>query len=225
MQVCKSDNGSINFGWNRTTHLEMTMLALKDTKMSDVMKRQLARYSQIPDFDKAEIGYRNNTHFYFVNSKKKSFGKNNSRNNAFNQFKEHVTAALVTKDDNVFIKQAGYAMHYLQDMSVPLHTEKGGIFHKIIKYKLHSNFERKTKYGALSNMRKLIENYKHENINFTTFLDLFKNTAIFSQNPNLKVSCFNKKKWYSIQQECFNMGVNTTREFFEKLLSVRNNVY
>lgn len=224
MQVCKSNNSSINFGWNKTTHLEMTMLALRDLKISNIKKRQFARYSQMPDFARSELGYRYNTHFYFPNSNKKSFGSDVEKNNAYFQYKEHLMTALQSDDSDVFMKHAGYALHYLQDVTVPLHTEKGGIFHKILKFGVHYSFERKTKYGTLSNMEKLIKNHKFQKINFTTLLDLFKDTAEFSQAPHLKISMFNKKKWYSIQQECFDMGVNTTREFFEKLLSVKNNV-
>lgn len=211
----------INFGWSKTTHLEMTMLALKDTKISDVTKRQLARYSQMPDFAKSERGYRNNTHFYFPGSKKKSFGKKSDKYNALSQFKEHLTAALFSKEDENFLKHTGYALHYLQDVSVPLHTEKGGIFHKFMKYRVHKDFEKDSKYGAQTNLRVLMENYKFQELNFTTLLDLFKDTALYSQKPEYKVKMSNKKKWYSIQQECFDMGVNTTREFVEKLLSVR----
>ncbi len=218
MQIGNIDN-SVNFKWNKTTHLEMTMLALKDSKIDKVTKRQIARYSQMPDFVKSELGYHNNTHFYFPNSEKKSFGKNSGEFNAYNQFKEHLTTALFSKNDEHFLKHAGFALHYLQDMSVPLHTEKGGMLHKIMKYKLHKNFEQNSKYGVLSNMKNLAENYRYKKITFTTLLDLFKDTAEFS--GRFKITSSNKKKWYSIQQECFDMGVNTTREFFEKLLSLR----
>lgn len=223
MQVSKSNNKPINFGWNKKTHLEMTKLALKDSKLDEVTKNRLARYSQMPDFDCMELGEHCNTHFYFPNSKKKSFGKNSDKFNAFNQFKEHVTTALLSRDNDNFIKHAGYALHYLQDMAVPFHTERGGLVSKVLKYKLHSDFEKGAKYGAQSNIKKLMENYNSKTINFTTFLDLFKNTAEFSQKPHLRISRYNKEKWYSIQQECFDMGVNTTREFFEKLLSLKNN--
>lgn len=218
MHINSLDN-NINFGWSKTTHLEMTMLALKDSKIDNVTKRRIARYSQMPDFVKTELGYHNNTHFYFPNSEKKSFGKNSGEFNAYNQFKEHLTTALFSNNDEHFLKHAGFALHYLQDMSVPLHTEKGGILQKILKYNLHKEYECESKYGVQTNLKKIIENYKYQKLNFTTLLDLFKDTAEFSSR--FKITSSNKKKWYSIQQECFDMGVNTTREFLEKLLSLR----
>ncbi len=217
-------NNSMNFGWNKTTHLEMTMLALKDCNIDNKTKRQIARYTQMPDFAKSELGYHSNTHFYFPNSKKKSFGQNSNQLNAYNQFKEHLVSSIMSKDNTKFLRHAGFAIHYLQDMTVPLHTEKGGLLQKILKFNTHKKFEYKSKYSALANSEMLSKNYKYEKIDFTTLLDLFKDTAKFSQNPNFKITNFNKKKWYSIQQECFNRGVNTTREFFEKLLSVRQNI-
>lgn len=222
MQVDSVNNKSVNFKWNVKTHREMTLLALKDSGMGEAVKKKLAVTSQMPDFLKSERGYHNNTHFYFPNSKRKSFGKDSDRLNAYNQFKEHVITALVSKDDDNFLKHAGYALHYLQDMTVPFHTEEGGVLHKILKYSLHKEFECETKFGVVTNHEKLIKNYKSQKVPYTTLLDLFKNTALFSQNPKFRVTNTNKKKWYSIQQECFDMGVNTTREFVEKLLSVRN---
>ena len=224
MQIDTSKN-SINFGWNKTTHLQMTMLGLKDcSRLDNITKRQIARYTQMPDFAKSELGYHNNTHFYFPNSRKKSFGPNSDQLNAYNQFKEHLVSSIMAKDDTKFLRHAGFALHYLQDMTVPLHTEKGNFLQKIIKYNTHKNFEYKSKYSALANSEKLGRNYKNERIHFTTLLDLFKDTAAFSQKPEFKITNFNKKKWYSIQQECFNRGVNTKREFFEKLLSIRQNI-
>ncbi len=221
MHVNSTDQ-HINFGWSKTTHLEITMLALRDYSIDNIKKRQLARYSQMPDFDRTEIGYLNNMHFYFPNSLKKSFGRNSDKFNAYDQFKEHLTAALQCCDNDGFLKHAGYALHYLQDVSVPLHTEKGGILHKVMKYNLHKEFERNSKYGVQSNLKKLKNNYQYSRLSFTTLLDLFKNTAEFSQNPEFKITGMNKKKWYSIQQRCFDIGVNTTREFFGKLLSVKS---
>ena len=73
MQI-NTSGGQTNFKWNKTTHLEMTMLALQNSSIDDITKRQVARYAQMPDFAKPELGYHNNTHFFFPNSKKKSFG-------------------------------------------------------------------------------------------------------------------------------------------------------
>ncbi len=221
MQI-NTSGGQTNFKWNKTTHLEMTMLALQNSSIDDITKRQVARYAQMPDFAKTELGYHNNTHFFFPNSKKKSFGPDSDKLNAFSQFKEHLQQAMLSEAKEEVLKKLGYALHYLQDMSVPLHTEPGGLIHKILKYKLHGNFERGKKYGATAHLDILTQNFKAEDLEYSSILDLFTKTAEYSQNPEFKVKRFNKKNWISIQQACFNRGVNASREFLEKVLAVKN---
>ena len=55
MQI-NTSGGQTNFKWNKTTHLEMTMLALQNSSIDDITKRQVARYAQMPDFAKTELG-------------------------------------------------------------------------------------------------------------------------------------------------------------------------
>ena len=210
-----------NFRWNKTTHLEMTMLALKDSELDNITKRQIARYVQMPDFIKTELGFYNNSHFYFPNSKKKSFGVNSGKYNAYSQFIEHLSHSISAKEDGEFYKFLGFALHYLQEMSNPLHTEPSNIVSKMLKYKTHKKFECDSKVGATSNLDVLKDNYKHEDVTYGSLLDLFKDTAEFSQNPKYKVRCTNVDKWLDIQKECFNRGVNSSKVFIERLLSVR----
>lgn len=214
-----------SFGWNKTTHLDMTMLAIKDFNIDEITKRQIARYSQMPDFDKLELGFHNNTHFFFPNSSQKSFGPKANLFNAFNQFQKYMVSAAVEKDNNKFLRYLGYATHYLQDITVPLHTEPGGFLQKIFKCYLHKEFETNSKFGAIGNSKKLIDNYKFEKIESNSLLDLFTTTAEFSQKPELKVKFFNKKEWFNIQQICFNKGVNVSREFIKKILNTNNIIY
>lgn len=213
-----------NFKWNKTTHLEMSMLAMKECNVDDITKRQIARYSQMPDFDKLERGFHHNTHFFYPHSKKKSFGPGQEKFNAFSQFKEHLLRAMDAKDKNEFLKYLGYALHYLQDMSVPMHTEQEGLLKKILKYKLHKNFERGEKYGAASKHNELTQNYKYESVDHGSVLGLFIDTADFSQQPQFKVTRFNKGKWPYIQQMCFNRGVNSSKVFIEKILAARETI-
>ena len=113
-------------------------------------------------------------------------------------------------------------MHCIICKICPLHTEPGGLIHKILKYKLHGNFERGKKYGATAHLDILTQNFKAEDLEYSSILDLFTKTAEYSQNPEFKVKRFNKKNWISIQQACFNRGVNASREFLEKVLAVKN---
>lgn len=210
-----------NFKWSKETHLEMTMLALKDCNLANKTKRQIARYSQMPDFCKEELGFHCNTHFYFPNSKSKSFGLNTEKNNALQMFKDHVNAAIFCVKETDFLKQAGYAMHYLQDITVPLHTNSDNLIKQILKYKLHREFERGEKFGANSHLQELKENYKPDDITYTSIVELFKDTALFSNSPQLQPHTSNKSAWKDIQQTCFNRGVTVTTLLFKKLTSLR----
>ncbi len=201
----------------------MTLLALKDSNIDISVQRQLARYSQMPDLSKKERGFYNNTHFFFPNKKNKSFGfGKNKYNNALAMFKEHYQNALIAKNKEDFLRNTGYALHYLQDVSVPLHTQSGSIIHKIFNYTKHGIFEKGKKSGATAKLHILKQNFKKEDLTYNSLIDLFVDTANFSQKPEFKVSWFNKNKWPYIQQECFNKGTNITRIFIEKLMSCKS---
>jgi len=212
---------NINFKWNRTTHLEMTMLALKDFDIASSTRRQIARYSQMPDFCKHEHGFQNNTHFYFPDSKKKSFGLKTEKNNALEQFKQHVDCAVFAQQDKSFYSHAGYAIHYLQDVAVPLHTKVLSCIGELINFPLHKSFERGEKHGANKHLDEFIRTYKPEEINVVSMVDLFKDTADFSCQPELQVKRTNIDSWKSIQQACFNRGVDATSLLFKKLIEIR----
>ena len=87
-------------------------------------------------------------------------------------------------------------------------------------YYLHKNFERGEKYGTAQNIKELIAEYEPESLNTEDVRKIFLDTARFSSR--FKVSRFNKRDWFKIQQECFNRGVDASREFFEKMLRVSN---
>ncbi len=211
------------FKWNKTTHLNMTLLALRDSGLSPSDVRQLARFSQMPDFIKEELGRCNNAHFYFPTKKKPGYFLGASgQNNALSRYLSHISKALNSVDKETFYRYVGYAMHYIQDVSMPMHTEAGSIIQKIRDYYLHSNFEQGEKYGATPRLKELEEGYKPEKLSFTSLSELFRSTALFSSDPRFKVSRFNKKKWKHIQQECFNRGVNATAALFDGMRKLVN---
>ena len=214
-----------NFKWNRTTHLEMTMLALEKSNLNNKTKRQIARYSQMPDLTSKERGFHCNSHFFFPLKTKKSFGFGaNNYNNALAMYKEHFQSAMLAKTEKELLKHIGYALHFLQDVSMPLHTESGGFLHKAFNFFKHRNFEKGKVYGATNNLKILKENYQPENIRHSSIVDLFYETAIFSQQPEFKVYNTNKSNWINIQKACFNKGTNATRIFVEKILNCKTNI-
>ncbi len=211
------------FKWNIKTHIGMTLLAAKDSRLNPEETKLLARYAVMPDLVKNEAGYHHNTHFFFPYGKDRSFGRGgNEMNNALERFKSHFQMALSAHKKQDFLKHTGYAMHFLQDVSMPMHTESGGLIQKMRDYYLHKSFECGKEYGASPALSKLTAGYKPNNISFSSLLDLFVSTAEFSQKPQFKVNRFNKNNWYKIQQQCFNRGIDASREFLEKMLRAAN---
>ena len=211
---------SQSFGWNYKTHIEITEMALQnDNSLDKVEKRMLGRFSQMPDFCKEELGDLNSSHFFFPYGKKKSFTlKKDSENNAFDKFKYHVNNALKESNREKFLREIGYAVHYLQDVSTPLHTEQGGILQKFFKFPIHVKFEKGEFIGASSRLQILKKQYSPEKLKFSNLQVLFYNTALFSSRPENKVKYTNKNEWFGIQQRCFNRGVDASREFFKFIL-------
>ena len=208
-----------SFGWNKTTHLEMTMLALKDINLDAAEKRQLARYSQMPDFSKNELGFFHNAHFFFPDSKHGTYGKN-SGENAFQRFNFHVINALSPIDKEDFLRHTGYAVHYLEDVSMPMHTESGGLLQKMRDYYLHKNFETGKKYGATAHINELKSNYIPHIVEAESVRRIFLDTAEFSSK--FKISRFNKKEWQKIRQACFNAGTDSVTAFIKSMLKKFN---
>ena len=217
MEITNISTENPNFGWNIKTHKAMTSLALHGSAAETSAQRAMCKFVQLPDLLKQEAGYHHNTHFFFPDCKNKSFGRDaNGRNNALSMFKEHYQAAAEAKTLDDFLLRTGFAMHYLQDVTMPMHTEPGGVLNKILDYRLHKNFECGGKYGARANMQELTKSCKLKNMgDIYSPLSLFMETARFSQNPKYKVSRFNKGNWLKIQQECFDMGVSVSKRFFD----------
>jgi len=209
-----------SFGWSKQSHIKMTLKALeKNSRLDNAEKFMLASFSKIPDEINTEKGYYNNAHFFFPCSKEKSFGKKSEKNNALAKFIEHYKNAFKQDNRKDFLYETGCALHFLQDANTPVHTEKGTLFSKIRDYYLHRNFERGKTYGAESKLDKFVHNYKPKKIDFLKLDDLFINTARFSAQTKFRVSRFNKSKWESIQQECFNYGISATKEFIDFMMN------
>ena len=209
-----------SFGWNYTTHSGMADQAMESVDgLSRVEAHYTARCATLPDFQKSKLGWRNNAHFFFPNSKQKSYGFGaNGKNNGLTRFLYYVEKAktALTRDEQ--LRNCGYAMHYLQDADTPVHTQKGGILHKMFKVKLHTSFERHPIWGATAHLSELQRDYIPQKVEFKTLEQLFYNTACFSSQPHLQPKYYNKKNWINIQHECYNHGVDVCREFMKYMM-------
>ncbi len=214
---------SPSFGWNIKTHLAITEEALKDdNRLPQNLKRYIARASELPDLDRNELQDLNSAHFYDALHEDPSYGTiNDKKNNALSKFLEHNKKAqkAATKNDlDLFLKEVGYALHFLQDGGTPPHTEHGNYLHKLFRIPMHVDFEKGKKRGASSRLDILKKNYVEEYLPFSSLKMLFHNTALFTLQPENLVKYTNKKSWNEIQQRCFNRGVNASKAYLNYIL-------
>ena len=234
----------INFGWSMPTHVAITEDALQDnTALSKVEKRWMAQCSKLPDLIKEERQDFLAPHFYDALNEDPCFGTvNDEINNALSRFLMHNKKAMdAAKEGNrdLFLRETGYAAHYLQDGATPPHTEHGNYAHKFFRIPMHRLFERGKHIGTNDRLDILKKNYKYEKLPFAmlaqTFHDIqrksqieelplnilagfFHNNALFSVQTENQVRYNNFSKWKGIQQRCFDRSVNSTKAYFEYIM-------
>lgn len=227
-----SYNNNISFGHNMRTHRAITELAVETNDiLTQIQKRMLGRYSQMPDVDRREVVDFISPHFYDVLHKDPSFGTiNDARNNAFSRFMTFTRKALKQNDIDGFLRDIGYAIHYLQDAATPPHTEHGNYLQKLFRLPMHIQYEKGKKLGTSTKLDTLAKNYEFEDMSPSSNIPtkkkdipkiaelLFHNTALFSVQPWNQVKYRNVSKWPEIQQRSYNKGVNATRAYLELIL-------
>lgn len=212
MKVNCVDNQT-SFGWKYKTHKMITAKTLDEMPKLSKYKNILVDFVQKPDFD--ERGFKGNNHFYFTPTlfrPRESFLDITGRNNAASKFSEHVFyfEELIDKDKKEAMEHAGRALHFLQDMTQPQHTERGTAFQKLRELSIHKEFENFT----LRNQKFFINNAKpakfdveHDNI-----IDLF-DEVVFHSEQGRQVRENNRKEWIGIAQTGISNAVHATKEF------------
>jgi hypothetical protein len=161
-------------------------------------------------------------HFYDVMHEDPSFGTvNDEINNALSRFIMHHERAIEASkkhDRDLFLREMGYAAHYLQDAATPPHTEHGNYLHKLFRVPMHQMFEKSKRYGAKYKTDVFIKNHKYDNIPCSNFAALLHNNALFTVQPENFVRYFNIAKWPDIQQRCFDRSVNSSRTYFKEMI-------
>jgi hypothetical protein len=180
----------------------------------------VARASQLPDFDPRETVDFISPHFYDVLNEDPSFGTvDDAANNALSRFVSHTQNAIEhAQKGNLYgyLKQVGYAIHYLQDASTPPHTEHGNYAHKLYRLPMHVAFENRV--GMPSNLANLHDNYSPEEIPFSSLEFLFHNTALYSVQTENHVTYKNAGEWPAISQRCYDRSVNVTEAYLDYIL-------
>lgn len=212
MKVNSVDNKA-NFGWRYPTHMKITAKAVDELPNLRKYKDILTEFVQKPDFD--ERGFKGNNHFYFTPTlfhPRESFLDLTGRNNAASKFSEHVFyfEELFNKDKNEALEHAGRALHFLQDVTQPQHTERGTVLQKWKDLEIHKQFEA----FAFKNEDYFTKNAKPVQLELEpdNIIDLF-DEAVFHSEHGKQVRADNAKEWTGIAQTGISNAIQVTKEF------------
>lgn len=207
-----------NFGWWYGTHKRVTGFVMEDFPALTSFRRVLEEASQAPDLDPVEAKLFRQLHFYSP-IEKRSFLDFRKRNNAFALYKSHVGKMILAafqKDKNLCMNEAGRAIHYLQDVTQPQHSQRISVFNKLFGFKNHLNFEEYAKNRQPGRFDEYEGIYNPKRDISETFEELFLNAASTSIKNNYPVSK-NFNEWERISANGINLAIEATRKFIEKL--------
>ncbi len=218
MKINSIDNKT-NFGWSFKTHAAITGKVADEIPKLKKYKNTLIKFVQQPDFD--ERGFKGNNHFYFTPlmfRPKESFLDFFGKNNAGARFNEHVYYfdKLVKIDEPEAMEHAGRALHFLQDVTQPQHTERGSVWKKWKDLKLHKKFE----IYVSEEQDTFIKNAKPAELLLETDEpdELFEEAVFLSENGK-QVKKDRKQDWDEIAQTGISNAISLTKHFLEYVAS------
>ncbi len=219
MNIANNQHG-ISFGLNSNTHKKIVQKMIREEYP------KLRNYAPIiqnavvkPDFE--EIGFHCNTHFYYPDQNmfrpRESFFDFDGQHNARSKFNEHMNNFMEASKYCRFSEmadEAGRAKHFLDDMSVGLHVQRGNILQKWRDKKMHKDFEE----FIMNNEDTFIKNAKKTPIEFKTdtFDDIFMSVANYTKDTEFPNRA-NMDKWPEIAQNTINVAMDASRVFFDKI--------
>ena len=211
-----------NFGLKVQTHRFINAKTASEANIfSDDALKSFLYYVQVPDFDETGLKILGketcNNHFFYP---EKNFHPRLShldffgQHNAFARFMYHIInmfSSMKKSNPEMQIEHAARAKHFLDDMSVGLHVDRGTALKKYRDQKMHCEFE---KY-IYDNQDYFVNNYSKSDLpqNSRSFKELFMNTV----NTSLKnefPSANNKSSWQDIAQRTINLNIDSSKEFF-----------
>lgn len=211
-----------SFGLSIKTHELVTRKSMAN--FNDFSNKELdlfGDYVQRPDYDETGLKIFGketcNNHFFYprqIFHPSLSHLDFDGKHNAFSRYAYHIASMFSELKDGYsdsVIEHAARAKHFLDDMSVGLHIERGTFLKKYFDLKMHQSYEN----YILNNQDDFIANYSKSKLpkNNKSFIDLFINTVNISlenEFPNLK----NVVRWNSISQNTINLNIDSSNEFF-----------
>lgn len=208
---------SPSFGWRYKMHADIALAAGKKFGRENPDVLRVIEKSVIkPDFDEAFFYSQN--HFYYPNSKIKSFLDLTGEHNAKSYYNKHIQnfRNLLNNDyDYYAANKAGRALHYLQDITQPQHIENTSVLKKWQDKDVHIDFEQ----FAYDEAQSLIKEARPQKFKSKSFEELFDdavNVSLENKVPNRD----NRELWGAIAYDSVNVAMGATKRFFEILHSL-----
>lgn len=215
-----SNTTSPSFGWNIKTHYLLTKLAASQFPNLRKYSGLLARSSMMPDINLSQtsFGYKEAHCFFGKNFNAMDLVPQNasdfycdltSKALHFMQFRE----CFLT--NHVSMKKAGNALHFLQDIAVPLHTKESA--QKFSKIFSHIKYE-----NIAKNNPSMIDDiaYRTSPAPNTTFTDCFMDT--YKKSSSMKNPFeIPKKEWEDSVRESLTNAYEHTLQFLSKISALK----
>lgn len=207
----------INFDWFWGTHKKITKAALAFFPRLQRYEELLKEFVVRPDF--TEKGFLRNWHFYLPD-KNKSYLDFSGKDNAYTRYRLHVAKMLFAiRKRNIYqaVKHTGKALHFLQDMTQPHHTQGGFIFNKAFNLRTHRQFEN----FVSQNEDRLLQGLAPDHFMPKDFDKLFKLNVEFSTNITTPIKKNKDTDWERIAHAGLQQAARSTHAFlemFDKLL-------
>ena len=225
MKIEHINNNQQSFGLKCQTHRFLTAKTVKDADIfSGENLKDFLYYVQKPDFDETGLKIFGkptcNNHFFYP---EQTFRPRLShldfygQNNAFARYMYHIIkmfSSMKKSDIDGQIEHAARAKHFLDDMSVGLHVERGTSLKKYKEQKVHKDFET----YIFENQDTFAKNHTSSELqkNHRSFKDLFMDTVQISLKTELPAEN-NKDRWKNIAQKTVDINMDSSNEFFKLL--------
>lgn len=220
MNNIQPQNNNINFGFNYNTHRKLSSVVIKNNfpKLEKYLP-EIKQAVQSPDFD--ETFFYSNSHFYFP---KKSllrcresfldFDRIHNARSKYNIHSDNMLTAMKNGNFRLMAEEMGRAKHFLDDMSVGFHVQRGNVFQKLNEQKIHKRFED----YILDNEDKFFKQAKDSQVDFKTdtFDDIFMSVVNYSKYSILPGEK-NVSQWAKLAQDSINIAVDASKAFFGKI--------
>jgi len=206
-------SGNVTFGWNCFTHKTITKRALKEIPSLKKYKNILNKYCQAPDFD--DTRFIGDNHCFYKSAVSDYKNGKISAKTFYTEYIIKARTASLEGDKKTTAKYLGRALHFLQDMANPMHTnpKPQEPLARKIDHRTHFKFESIT----FLKQRLYTKNYQQkEPAFFKSLKKLFMGNVEFSTSGE-QVSKENNASWNKLAQAGMNQAITSTKLFLQEM--------